>query len=616
MIARIAAVASLALACAAPAQAATPNLLRNASWEEDGFAGWSFPAASVSTETRTAPGEAREGDRFGVVRTGARGGYFGQLIGVSPREGTSYSFSLWVRSATGAPVNGKLGLWSLGREDVATPTDFVAGPEWTLVSAPLEVSEGGLGMQAEVTVHTPGATLQVDGAQVIDAGLGDASFDKFIPFAWAFPPRGEIDMGGGSGPYRAREGRYVGSFGTQVAGRSLGQDVDTVPQPGRTYVFSIWLKSESGRAFSGRVELSTLGGALERGATPFAVRDEWTLVSAPLTVSAAGHTGMRAEVVMNTTGDRLEVDAAQLVDTGLANASFEQGAFAGWASFPFGPLVAASSGAGLGTGREGAGLGSVRTATPGRAFAQNLSAVPASGESHTFSAWVRSPSGAPVAGAVTLRALGGSEEVGTTPFAAGERWKLVSAPLSIARDGHSALRAEVVVNTIDAELQVDGASTASGNARDGGSAAPPVAPPENPRAGSAPANPPAPAPPPPAPRLSYIDATVSARFVARRTYTRVARLAVRRAPAGGRVELRCRGRGCPTRRAVTRRGVRTTSFTKLFRGRRLRPGARIELRVLAPGRVGQIVRYRVRAGRRPAADTLCLVPGATRVEDC
>ena len=208
--------------------------------------------------------------------------------------------------------------------------------------------------------------------------------------------------------------------------------------------------------------LWALGGTQEAGSTQFTADGNWTLVSAPVSVTNGGHTALRAELYLNTVNENLQVDGAQLVDTGLANSSWELGYFSGWDTYPFGAPAAAVSGTG---GREGTGLGSVVVADAGRAVTQSLGA-PGPGQSHVFSAWVRSPSNQPLAGALTLRALGGTEEAGTTSFVVGRRWTLISAPLNVAESGHTSMRAEVTVNTPGVELQVDGASLVAGNARD------------------------------------------------------------------------------------------------------------------------------------------------------
>lgn len=87
-----------------------------------------------------------------------------------------------------------------------------------------------------------------------------------------------------------------------------------------------------------------------------------------------------------------------------------------------------------------------------------------------------------------------------------------------------------------------------------------------------------------------------------------------RAPRGAVVEVRCRGALCPVRR------LRTKLRSGRLRLRRLEgllgAGARIELFVRQPGRVGKYTRFRARPGRLPARLDACLPPGAPRPARC
>jgi hypothetical protein len=118
------------------------------------------------------------------------------------------------------------------------------------------------------------------------------------------------------------------------------------------------------------------------------------------------------------------------------------------------------------------------------------------------------------------------------------------------------------------------------------------------------------------PPLARVNAPVSSAFNVYARYTTVRTLVVRRVPAGGRVTVRCRGRGCPfgRRRVAVRRGSAT--LTALFHRRRLRPGAVIEIRITVPNAVGKFVRFRMRDRRLPASAALCLPPGQRRPARC
>jgi PKD repeat protein len=95
--------------------------------------------------------------------------------------------------------------------------------------------------------------------------------------------------------------------------------------------------------------------------------------------------------------------------------------------------------------------------------------------------------------------------------------------------------------------------------------------------------------------------------------TSIRRLGVR-APRGARVNVRCRGRGCPYRGRSVTAGARPVRFRRLERV--LRPGAVLEIFVTEPGKVGKYTRFRIRAGRRPARKDACVRPGASRPTRC
>jgi hypothetical protein len=114
-----------------------------------------------------------------------------------------------------------------------------------------------------------------------------------------------------------------------------------------------------------------------------------------------------------------------------------------------------------------------------------------------------------------------------------------------------------------------------------------------------------------------IGASITAFYSAFADHTRITGLTVRNAPAGSRIRLTCRGRGCPkARRIAVKKARRQVKLTKFVRGRRLRPGARLEVRVTAPATIGKLRRLTMRAGKLPRNQSLCLTPGVKRPRRC
>jgi PKD repeat protein len=95
--------------------------------------------------------------------------------------------------------------------------------------------------------------------------------------------------------------------------------------------------------------------------------------------------------------------------------------------------------------------------------------------------------------------------------------------------------------------------------------------------------------------------------------TRIRRLSVR-APAGSRVFVRCRGRGCPVKRViklVKRSTVRFPAFERLMRA-----GTLLEVLVRRGDRMGKYTSFRIRRKRVPKRIDGCLPPSASRGVTC
>ena len=94
----------------------------------------------------------------------------------------------------------------------------------------------------------------------------------------------------------------------------------------------------------------------------------------------------------------------------------------------------------------------------------------------------------------------------------------------------------------------------------------------------------------------------------------------RRAPAGARIRVRCRGRSCPFRSFGMKADVqaRAARIVRIRRFRRhlLRPGTVIEIRVTKRGEIGKFTRFLIRRGKPPKRTDRCLPPGAKRPLRC
>jgi len=119
----------------------------------------------------------------------------------------------------------------------------------------------------------------------------------------------------------------------------------------------------------------------------------------------------------------------------------------------------------------------------------------------------------------------------------------------------------------------------------------------------------------PYPRL---DSSIYTLFRYFRRHTIVTEISIRTARKGSTIRLSCIGPRCPFRvkRRTVAKDVRRLNVTVYVKGKRLRPGARLEIRVTKPRTVGVVRRLAIRADKAPKQTDLCLRPGATRPARC
>jgi hypothetical protein len=119
-----------------------------------------------------------------------------------------------------------------------------------------------------------------------------------------------------------------------------------------------------------------------------------------------------------------------------------------------------------------------------------------------------------------------------------------------------------------------------------------------------------------------IFSPVQSTFETRNSLTRVTRLRVQAVPEGATIELRCNGgtrRGCfrGVKRFRAPRGDDLRDIRRPVRGRRLRAGAVLEVRILDEDSIGKVVRFTTNRGSRiPTSRSLCMVPGQNAPGRC
>ena len=115
-----------------------------------------------------------------------------------------------------------------------------------------------------------------------------------------------------------------------------------------------------------------------------------------------------------------------------------------------------------------------------------------------------------------------------------------------------------------------------------------------------------------------IRSTVSNSFLVFATFTTVKMLRVKRIPAGAKVRLTCRGRGCPRRlfNRTYRTGKRLLTLRPVLRRARLGHRARLEVRVTKRETTSKIVRFTIRRAQPVSSRTLCQAPDQRSPREC
>src|SRR4029077_13169666 len=150
-------------------------------------------------------------------------------------------------------------------------------------------------------------------------------------YDWTAYPNGgslaKCDYASESG---AEQGGSFLEMNDTAEGGSVGQDVPFTPRVGQTYTFSVWLRAPAA-AVNGTVAIYSINGAgqaFDQGNTKYTLTGggAWKRVEVPLTVTLTEATKIRVQVYEQTKNTNIDIDGAQLLNSGLENASFALGA--------------------------------------------------------------------------------------------------------------------------------------------------------------------------------------------------------------------------------------------------------------------------------------------------
>ena len=126
----------------------------------------------------------------------------------------------------------------------------------------------------------------------------------------------------------------------------------------------------------------------------------------------------------------------------------------------------------------------------------------------------------------------------------------------------------------------------------------------------------------PPPRKKRITSKVKISWGVTSTKTFLVRLKVPNVPKRGKAQITCKPKSkCPFKKVSSkkrRKGAITlfknvnTSKLRGMKRRTFTPGARVEVRITAPGYIGKVLRYKLQRAKVPTARTLCLPVGAKK----
>jgi hypothetical protein len=442
------------------------NLLANGSFENSANP-WQVYEIATNLTAYNNSNYAVEGSWYGEMNTSQTNGSVYQDVAIAAQAGQSYTFSIWVRSADGTAFSGMLNLFALGNPVQGASTRFTAGGSWTQVTVGLGVTSGGsTSLRAQIYMTTTGHNLDVDGAQIVDAGLTSASFENSANPWQVYEIATNLTAYNNSN--YAVEGSWYGEMNTSQTNGSVYQDVAIAAQAGQSYTFSIWVRSADGTAFSGMLNLFALGNPVQGASTNFTAGGSWTSVAVGLDLTAGGHSALRAQLYMTTTGHNLDVDAAQLVNAIVSNSHFESGSPAPWQPFEGTTNQAVYQNSSYAI--QGSYYMEMNVGQAAGSVFQKVGIVPRSGHTYTFTVWIRCRCTIipfqTASGTAAVFALGNANPgVGTNFLVSAIAWTRVSVAIDppVAGSPYSAAQVQIYLNTVGVNVDIVGPTLSGGN---------------------------------------------------------------------------------------------------------------------------------------------------------
>lgn len=441
------------------------NWLQAPSFENGSFSGWGRSNGFLNQALYNDPAIAHDGSWYAAANAPVAGRALTQDVGRTTNIDEQVTASIWLRSSSSAPFTVTVALWGLAgsvnemASQKATVTD-----DWQQVSVELPIRRSSHGLiRLDIYLETTDGTLLLDDANLqfgraipLHNVLTDPSFEGSYGY-WA-PGNGFVNRQIYNDPAASQDGDWFAASNTQVAGRSLAQEVVIRPSVDRRYNFSIWLRSsDAGTPFTGILALWGLGGTTAVvSSAPFSVDSEWTQVSVSVDTASTLSSVLKAEIYMNTTTATLWLDNAALNENLLGAGSFEGGSFASWMRSSDDVNVAVYRGTAASPAQHRDYFAATNAQKPDNSVFQDVNTRPTVGDTYTAELWVRSSNS--FSGTLALWALGGdATEATSVPFTAQPEWSKIRISLKINVKNHTTFRFQIYQTSLGVTLHFDSA---------------------------------------------------------------------------------------------------------------------------------------------------------------
>lgn len=303
----------------------SPLVVENTAVESGVNGGWVRSDSKQVTTKRAYVHGPVHGKYYVKTQSKVPGTHVYQRI---PREtvvGESYTAGMWVRSGSAdEPFVGTLRLLGMGGKSEWVDTAFEVGPEWTYITATLDIKNTShKSLRIYLFHESTNFDLLFDKIVLVpNLYTRGASFEDSTSTLNPRPSGTSVTVmhndqlrDGGFG--LARDGVHALRIESSSASESYVRiDRNLVLVPGQTFTSAVWVKSAiPGSEQNGVLALEARnsdGSVAERTEVPFVATDEWALVSVAHTIDQAAVTRLRTEIRIVDEGGALLVDGVQL----------------------------------------------------------------------------------------------------------------------------------------------------------------------------------------------------------------------------------------------------------------------------------------------------------------